>query len=62
MAKPIKVNFVRKSFQGAYVFSAWLYCREVGEYYKEVQIFADNKREARQMARQLLAELATAPA
>jgi prepilin-type N-terminal cleavage/methylation domain-containing protein len=43
--------------QSAYVFSKWLKCPVVGEYVKEVQIFADNAREARSMAKNLFKEI-----
>lgn len=52
------MRFVRKTFQGAYVFSKRLYCVGIGYYYKEVNIFADNKREARQMAKAMFKEIA----
>lgn len=51
------VQFCRRSFQGAYVFSVRLHCPVVGEFIKEVQVFADRKDEARRMARAMLLEM-----
>ena len=51
------MQFVRMTRQSAYVFSKWLKCPVVGEYVKEVQIFADNAREARSMAKNLFNEI-----
>lgn len=49
-------RFVRRTFQGAYVFNAWLHCPVVGDYLHEVQVFADNKREAKEMAIHAMSE------
>ena len=52
-----KVNFVRMSWpQGAYVFSSWLKDEFGHEYIREVQVFDDNKRDAKKAAVQMLRE------
>ena len=40
------IRLDRISFQGAYIFTAWITAPVVGEYLSTLTVFADNKSEA----------------